>query len=142
MSSSTTVWLSDEDPRLLALKTERKTLNEKRRKLITEYERVQNLDEDNFEDEYPDFDLLRRSFGTAVIKHVATARDVAAIAGDEGVDILKTVANSVARMRQAWEETKYFGTEVPLEEHHIPTNEEIMATTQVGPRRNLKDEVQ
>ena len=142
MSAPTPPWQSDEDPRLSQLKMERKTLNEKRRKLIAEFDRIQNLDEDDFEDEFPDFDLLRCSFGAAVVKHVATARDVATIAGDERKEILKTVANSIARMRQAWEETKYFGTVVPLEEHRIPTNEEIMATTQVGPRRSMKDEVQ
>ena len=118
------------DPRLADLKTERKNLNQKRRQLISEYDRIRNLDEDDFEDEFPDFDLLRYSFGASIIKHVATAREVASNAGDQGNDILKTVANSVVKMRQAWEETKYFGKEAPLEEHKIPTTEEIVATVQ------------
>ena len=84
------------------------------------------MDDDEFEDEFPDIDELRFNYGNAIVRLVKMAQEKAALPNAQADFILAKVANSVAIMHTAWERTAYYRKAVPYPCIDVPMPEEIL----------------
>ena len=77
ISTATTVFGGIDDKNVNELREYRKTVNSARRQLTKEFERIKAMDQDDFEDHYPDFDVQRYSYGQSVVEYVVKKSSVA-----------------------------------------------------------------
>merc|ERR1712082_459745 len=115
-----------QDEPINVLRASRKEISKLRRKLEDEYERVQALNDDDFDDEFIEVDTLRFNFGKQIIRHVNLARQIAADYPDSAEFVLGRVANWIAKCRDAWNKTKYFGKEAGYGRVDIPSTADIV----------------
>ena len=100
-----------DNPHLNILREIRKTINTHRRRLVVYYKALRHAlpDSEFFEDESPDCDHLRATFGKMVNDYIGAAR-IKVANGLVNDLTLNAVAESVEIMRKTWSRTKYFGT--------------------------------
>ena len=114
----------DDNIHVNELRAMRKAINVYRRRLIPSQRMIENASPEVFEDESPDHDHLRATFGKMVCQYINAARNKVAD-GLVSEITLNSVAHSVIVMREAWAKTKYFGNLQP--NFVIKTTEEITA---------------
>ena len=124
ISTATTVFGGIDDKNVNELREYRKTVNSARRQLTKEFERIKAMDQDDFEDHYPDFDVQRYSYGQSVVEYVKLAREKVECGMMTHVTLL-AVADSVVSMRAAWEKTRYFAQHHSMPDIHFPTYHDI-----------------
>ena len=130
-----------DEPHLNVLRSMRKSVNLLRRQMMTDYKAMQHADPDDREEMEPDFDLLRAHYGNDIIVYIATARSKVAD-GLLNELVLNMVADSVERMKKAWNKTKYFGKFQP--NFVFMTKEEITAPISLlngGSKRTANDQM-
>ena len=103
-----------DNPHINELREIRKIINKHRRRLMVEYKALIHAPPDSefFEDESPDCDHLRATFGKMVTDYIGVARMKVAD-GLVNELTLNRIAESVKIMRKTWSKTKYFGTMQP-----------------------------
>ena len=141
ISTATTVFGGIDDKNVNELREMRKTVNSARRQMTKEFERIKAMDQDDFEDHYPDFDVQRYSFGQSVVEYVKLAREKVECGMMTHVTLI-AVADSVVGMRTAWEKTRYFAQHHTMPNINFPTPQEIVSpaiAARGGEKRHINE---
>ena len=110
-----------------------------RRRLIDEYARIRQLDEDDFNTDAPDHDLLRFRWLKNVHQYVRYARE---LHGNECItsETLNAAASALDKMTECWEKTAYVTKNNPNHALCMPTNDDVLKPIpQSGEKRNISD---
>ena len=128
-----------DNPHVNELREMRSSISALRRRMMTEYKAVLSASPDDLDDLEPDFDLTRATYGKSIIKYIQAAR-AKVTDGLLNEFTLNAVADSVERMKKAWQKTKYFGKHQP--NFVFMTDEEIKAPIRMlngGTKRTASD---
>ena len=128
-----------DNPHVNELREMRSSISALRRRMMTEYKAVLAASPEDLDDLEPDFDLTRATYGKSIIDYVQAAR-TKVMDGLLNEFTLNAVADSVERMKKAWQKTKYFGKHQP--NFVFMTDEEIKAPIRMlngGTKRTASD---
>ena len=110
-----------------------------RSKLIAEYARIQQLDEDAYDTDYPDYDLYRLRWLRNVVEYVKYARELFE-SGRISHDTLTAAAEPLEAITKCWNKTGYFGKNNPYHAQKLPTRDDMLKpTSNSGEKRNISD---
>ena len=110
-----------------------------RAKLIAEYARIQQLDEDAFDTDSPDYDLFRLRWLRNVVEYVRYARELYESARISH-DTLTSAASAMTGITKCWNKTGYFHKDNPYHAQKLPTKDDMLKPApQSGEKRNISD---
>jgi len=117
----------------------RNVINRDRTKLISECARIQQLGEDEFDTDAPDFDLFRLRWLRNVAEYVKYARELYE-SGRISHETLVLVAGTLDVMAKTWAKTRYLTENNPYHAQPLPTRHDLLkANPKNGEPRNLND---
>ena len=110
-----------------------------RKRLIDEYARIRQLDEDDFDTDAPDHDLFRFRWLKNVHEYVRYARELYGN-GRITSETLDAAASALDKMTECWEKTAYVTKNNPNHALRMPTKDDVLKPLpQSGEKRNISD---
>ena len=121
------------------LRRMRNVIFKDRKRLIDEYARIRQLDEDDFDTDAPDHDLFRFRWLKNVHEYVRYARELYGN-GRITSETLDAAASALDKMTECWSKTAYVTKNNPNHALRMPTQDDIVKPIpQSGEKRNISD---
>ena len=139
ISCATTCFGGSVEPHIVELRSRRQEINADRPRLIADFKRLSEMNEDDLENVACDFDYHRHRWWEMVVNYVTLARGKF----DEGLisrGELQMVANSLRPMTKTWNATRYFDNDNGYDKKPFPTADDVMKPVpQTGVKRQIND---
>ena len=124
---------------VVELRQIRNVIFKDRKRIIDEYARIRQLDEDDFDTDAPDHDLFRLRWLKNVVEYVRYARELFE-GGRISRETLDAAASALDKMTDCWNKTAYVTKGNPNHALRMPTKDDMLKPIpQVGEKRNSSD---
>ena len=138
-SGMTSCFNGNDDVEVGELRQVRNVIFKDRRRLIDEYARIRQLEEDEFDTDAPDYDLSRLRWLKNVHEYVRHAKELFE-SGRISHDTLVAAASALDKMTECWNKTAYLIKDNPNHALRMPTKDDFLKPTpQPGEKRNISD---
>ena len=138
-SNVTSCFNGSDEIEIVELRQIRNVIIKDRKRLIDDYARIRQLDEDDFDIEAPDHDLFRLRWLKNVVEYVRYARELFE-SGRISREILDAAASALDKMTETWNRTAYVTKGNPNHALRMPTKDDMLKPfPQAGEKRNASD---
>ena len=138
-SNVTSCFNGGDEIEIVELRQIRNVIFKDRKRLIDEYARIRQLEEDEFDIEAPDHDLFRLRWLKNVVEYVRYARELFEN-GRISRETLDAAASSLDKMTECWNKTAYVTKGNPNHALRMPTKDDMLKPfPQTGEKRNSSD---
>ena len=138
-SNVTSCFNGGDEIEIVELRQIRNVIIKDRKRLIDEYARIRQLEEDEFDIEAPDHDLFRLRWLKNVVEYVRYARELFEN-GRITRETLDAAASALDKMTECWNKTAYVTKGNPNHALRMPTKDDMLKPfPQTGEKRNSSD---